>query len=68
MSYQEYPKALFRSGWDDLADCMVVLDADGERDARNAGFRSLAAPVDESPSESVAEAPKRRGRPPKKVD
>lgn len=57
----EYPKQLYRSGWDDLTDTIVVSDADSEGDARAAGFRML----DDQTEESATEAPKRRGRPPK---
>ena len=63
----EYPKQLYRSGWDDLADTIVVSDADAEGDARQAGFRMLSDPEEpaELTEEGATEAPKRRGRPPK---
>ena len=60
----EYPKQLYRSGWDDLTDTIVVSDADAEGDARQAGFRMLSDP-DEQVEDDAPEAPKRRGRPPK---
>ena len=60
----EYPKQLYRSGWDDLTDTIVVSDADAEGDARQAGFRMLSDP-DEQVEDDATEAPKRRGRPPK---
>ena len=60
----EYPKQLYRSGWDDLTDIIVVSDADAEGDARQAGFRMLSDP-DEQVEDGATEAPKRRGRPPK---
>lgn len=63
----EYPKQLYRSGWDDLADTIIVSDPDAEDDARQAGFRMLSDPDEqaEQAEDDAPEAPKRRGRPPK---
>ena len=59
----QYPKQLYRSGWDDLTDTIVVHDEDEEGEARQNGFRMLSdAPEGE---DGEPEAPKRRGRPPK---
>ena len=37
----EYPKVLYRKGWDDTTDCMIVYDAKGEADVRSSGFSDL---------------------------
>lgn len=38
----EYPKMLFgKNGWDDLADCQLVADAEQEKAARKAGYAEL---------------------------
>lgn len=65
--FSEFPKQLYRKGWDDLSDTIVVDDAEGEEQARVAGFKMLAElplPVGEDPDEGEALKP-RRGRKPK---
>ena len=74
--FAEFPKQLYRKGWDDLSDTIVVDDAEGEEQARVAGFKMLAElplpddgdepdlPVGEDPDEGEAPKP-RRGRKPK---
>jgi hypothetical protein len=74
--FSEFPKQLYRSGWDDLTDTIVVDDAEGEEQARVAGFKMLAelplpndgdepdVQVGEDPDEGEAQKP-RRGRKPK---
>jgi len=63
----QYPKQLYRSGWDDLTDTIVVHDEDEEGEARQNGFRMLSDPDEqaEQAEDGEPEAPKRRGRPPK---
>lgn len=41
MEFVEYPKQLYRSGWDDLSDSVVVNDAAEEEAARAEGFKML---------------------------
>ena len=53
---QEYPKQLYRKGWDDLSDSIVVDNAEDEAEARIAGFKMLS---------DGDEAPVKRGRKPK---
>lgn len=48
----EYPKQLYRSGWDDLSDSVVVQTEDEEDAARAEGFKMLS-------EEGSEEAPKR---------
>lgn len=55
MSFSEYPKQLYRKGWEDLSDTVVVNDADQEAQARADGFVMLSEPVAEA-------APAKRGR------
>lgn len=74
--FSEFPKQLYRKGWDDLSDTIVVDDAEGEAQARVAGFKMLAelplpndgdeqdVQVGEDPDEGEALKP-RRGRKPK---
>lgn len=66
--FEEYPKALYLRGWDDLDACVTVADAEQEAAARAEGYRTLLEPV-AAPvvDEDSPEAPKRRGRPPKAV-
>lgn len=64
----DYPKQLYRSGWDDLTDTIVVQGADEEGDSRAAGFRMLSEPPDDPVDIGEPEAPKRRGRPPKAAE
>jgi hypothetical protein len=61
--FHEYPKSLYLRGWEDLSAERVVRDAAEEADARAAGYRSLAEPV-----EAVEPPAPRRGRPPKARD
>lgn len=48
----EYPKQLYRKGWDDLTDSVVVENEDEEGAARADGFKMLY-------EEDGEEAPKR---------
>ena len=50
----EYPKQLYRKGWDDLSDSVVVENEDEEDAARAEGFKML--------SEEGGEAAPKRGR------
>ena len=52
MKSTEYPKQLYRQGWDDLSDSVVVNDAAEEEAARADGFKMLS-------EEDGEEAPKR---------
>ena len=40
----EYPKQLYRSGWEDLSDTVVVNSPDEEEAARADGFKMLSEP------------------------
>lgn len=76
---KEYPKALYLHGWDDLSAFVTVDDAQAETQARSIGYRMLTdvaetqqisqnddtAKAEAPMSAAPAEAPKRRGRPPK---
>ena len=53
--FSEFPKQLYRSGWEDLNDSVVVNDEEGEEAARADGFKMLAE--DESAGDDAA--PKR---------
>lgn len=74
--FHEFPKALYLRGWDDLDATVTVHDAAEEAAARGAGYRMLSDPPEEpllAASEAVedladAEAPRRRGRPPKAAE
>jgi len=44
MEIVEYPKQLYRSGWDDLSDTVVVNSTEEEEAARADGFKHLAEP------------------------
>ena len=50
----EYPKQLYRKGWDDLSDSVVVENEDEEDTARAEGFKML--------SEKDGEEAPKRGR------
>lgn len=52
MKSTEYPKQLYRKGWDDLSDSVVVENDDEEDAARAEGFKMLY-------EEDGEEAPKR---------
>ena len=73
--FAEYPKQLYRKGWDDLSDTIVAEDAEAEEAARVAGFKALAeSPMpeedeagDEEPESGEAPKP-RRGRKPKAAE
>lgn len=52
MKSTEYPKQLYRKGWDDLTDSVVVESEDEEAAARAEGFKMLS-------EEDGEEAPKR---------
>lgn len=43
----EYPKSLYRKGWEDLNDTIVVHDPGEEAAARLDGFRMLSEPEPE---------------------
>ena len=74
--FAEYPKQLYRKGWDDLSDTVVVDSAEDEESARVAGFKMLSeSPMPEDADEEgdeepeAGEAPKpRRGRKPKAAE
>lgn len=59
----EYPKQLYRKGWDDLSDTIVVNSQDEEDAVRVEGFKMLG----EEAEEAQEEAPK-RGRKPKAAE
>ena len=52
MKSTEYPKQLYRKGWDDLTDTIVANDEAEEEAARADGFKMLS-------DEAEEEAPKR---------
>lgn len=54
MKHAEYPKQLYRKGWDDLSDSVVVENEDEEDAARADGFKML--------SEEDGEETPKRGR------
>ena len=54
MKSTEYPKQLYRKGWDDLSDSVVVENDDEEDAARAEGFKML--------SENDGEEAPKRGR------
>jgi len=67
-----YPLALYRSGWTDLDDFVVVYTETEEVDARRDGYRMLSDPApaataeadaDDDGDDDTPEAPRRRGRP-----
>lgn len=60
---QEYPKQLYRKGWDDLSDSVVVENESEEAEARVAGFKMLSEGDEAQPDDQ--EAPAKRGRKPK---
>ena len=45
----EYPKQLYRKGWDDLTDSVVVENEDEEDAARAEGFKMLSEEGEEAP-------------------
>ena len=45
----EYPKQLYRKGWDDLSDSVVVENEDEEDAARAEGFKMLSEEGEEAP-------------------
>ena len=45
----EYPKQLYRKGWDDLTDSVVVENDDEEDAARAEGFKMLSEEGEEAP-------------------
>ena len=44
MLVEQYPKQLYRKGWDDLDDTIVVHDEGEEAAARKDGFKMLSDP------------------------
>lgn len=60
MKSTEYPKQLYRQGWDDLSDSVVVENEDEEDAARAEGFKML--------SENDGEEAPKRGRKPKAAE
>lgn len=49
MKSTEYPKQLYRKGWDDLSDSVVVENDDEEDAARSEGFKMLSEEGEEAP-------------------
>ena len=49
MKSTEYPKQLYRQGWDDLSDYVVVENDDEEDAARAEGFKMLSEEGEEAP-------------------
>ena len=49
MKSTEYPKQLYRKGWDDLSDSVVVENDDEEDAARAEGFKMLSEEGEEAP-------------------
>ncbi len=49
MKSTEYPKQLYRKGWDDLSDSVVVENEDEEDAARAEGFKMLSEEGEEAP-------------------
>ena len=43
-----YPKQLYRKGWDDLSDSVVVNSQEEEDAVRTEGFKMLSEPDDEA--------------------
>ena len=61
MKSTEYPKQLYRKGWDDLSDSVVVENDDEEDAARAEGFKML------SEEEGEGEAAPKPARAPRKA-
>ena len=49
MKSTEYPKQLYRQGWEDLSDSVVVENDDEEDAARADGFKMLSEEGEEAP-------------------
>ena len=49
MKSTEYPKQLYRKGWDDLSESVVVENDDEEDAARAEGFKMLSEEGEEAP-------------------
>ena len=49
MKSTEYPKQLYRKGWDDLTDTIVANDEAEEEAARADGFKMLSEEGEEAP-------------------
>ena len=49
MKSTEYPKQLYRKGWYDLSDSVVVENDDEEDAARAEGFKMLSEEGEEAP-------------------
>ena len=49
MKSTEYPKQLYRKGWEDLSDSVVVENDDEEDAARADGFKMLSEEGEEAP-------------------
>lgn len=49
MKSTEYPKQLYRKGWEDLSDSVVVENDDEEDAARAEGFKMLSEEGEEAP-------------------
>lgn len=65
-----YPMMMYRRGWEDIHDNIVVHDEEGEKSARLSGFKhmeefSSGSVVAETPQIDNNATTKRRGRPPK---
>ena len=49
MKSTEYPKQLYRQGWEDLTDTIVANDEVEEEAARAEGFKMLSEEGEEAP-------------------
>lgn len=49
MKSTEYPKQLYRKGWEDLTDTIVANDEAEEEAARADGFKMLSEEGEEAP-------------------
>lgn len=49
MKSTEYPKQLYRQGWEDLTDTIVANDEAEEEAARAEGFKMLSEEGEEAP-------------------
>ncbi len=49
MKSTEYPKQLYRKGWEDLTDTIVANDEAEEEAARAEGFKMLSEEGEEAP-------------------
>lgn len=54
MKHAEYPKQLYRQGWEDLTDTIVANDEAEEEAARADGFKMLSEEGEEAPKPARA--------------